>query len=168
MKILFYLFLLFTLITFSACSSSSGNGDGDGTVTDEDMALGDRYGEGNIPKASDGGMFEDVHFGHDSITISASGQEIIKAVAKFLKSNPEVQAELEGHCDKRGTSEYNMALGERRSKAVATMLVSFGANAKQLSTISYGEEIPLDAADSDAAFAKNRRVHFTLYKKQAK
>lgn len=169
MKILNFLLLSTIFILAASCSSSSGDADEEGTLTDEDMAMaGDRYGDGNIPRGAEGGMFKDVHFDYDSSSVRSEDQETIRSVAKFLKSNPEVQAELEGHCDRRGTSEYNMALGERRAKSVATMLADLGAKSAQLSTISYGEEIPVDSADTDSAYAKNRRVHFTLYKKQAK
>ena len=159
---------VFCLFVVCACSSSTGS-EGEGGISDEDLALSQsRFGDGNIPKAGEDGMFKDVHFDYDSSSVKSEDQSTIKAAAKFLKENPSVQLELEGHCDKRGTSEYNMALGDRRAKSVATMVVSLGASAGQLSTISYGEEIPLDPADNEAAYAKNRRVHFTLYKKGKK
>ena len=161
--------LSLALVAMVGCSSTSSEGEGDGSeITDQDLSLGDRYGEGNIPKAQADGMFKDVHFDYDSSAIRSDDQSTIKAVAKFLKDNPAVRAELEGHCDKRGTSEYNLALGERRAKSVASMAVNFGAPSSQISTISYGAEIPVDPSNSETAYAKNRRVHFTLYKKGSK
>lgn len=159
---------------FTACSSSSkgkNNGlDENGVgISDQDLALDkNRYGTGNIPVASEGGnQFPDVHFDYDSAVVQQADYEIVRSNAKLLSSDPSMQMELEGHCDKRGTAEYNLALGEERAKAVAALLVSFGARADQLSTISYGEEIPLDPRDADDAYAKNRRVHFAVYRKKA-
>ncbi len=153
------------LIAAGGCSSSSGGKDGN--ISDQDLALSEqnRFGEGNIPGAESGsGAFKDVLFMYDSSTVPDEYQQQVRDAAQALQGDPSLHAEIEGHCDKRGTSEYNMALGERRAKAVASLLVSFGVPSSQLSTVSYGEEIPLVPGDSEDAYAKNRRAHFAVYR----
>lgn len=160
--------LLLLLTSAASCSKSkkSGTGeDGGETISDEDLDVNSkRFGaNGNIPLAAGGsGAFPDIHFDYDSSVIKSSDYDTLKKVANNLIEDSSLHADLEGHCDKRGTAEYNLALGEERAKAVATMLVSYGVPASQLSTISYGEEIPLDPKDSPEAYAKNRRVHFAV------
>ncbi len=168
------IFSLFILVcALSSCSSSSkskNNGLDDSVgVSDQDLAVdNNRYAGGNIPLPSEGGnQFPDVHFDYDSAVVRSDEIEIVKSNAKLLAGDPSLQMELEGHCDKRGTAEYNLALGEERAKAVAALMVSYGARSEQLSIISYGEEIPLDPRDADDAYAKNRRVHFAVYRKKA-
>ena len=177
LKITGRIFISALLIAFTSCSSNSsgtGSGDGDGSaITDEDLALGNgnsRFGAGNIPGAAsrDSGPFSDIHFGYDSSALDAEYQAMIKASAQELNKDPNLKTEVEGHCDKRGTPEYNLALGEERAKSVSRMLTQYGANPSQISTISYGEEIPLDPSDNDSAYAKNRRVHFALFKEGKK
>ena len=86
----------------------------------------------------------------------------VKIVADYLKAHPNAQMLIEGHCDERGTAEYNMALGERRATAVMTYLVSLGVPKGTLSTVSFGKERPLDPGHNEEAWAKNRRAHFVL------
>jgi peptidoglycan-associated lipoprotein len=152
---------------FSGCSSTSG-GDGDGgELSDSDIALDEasRFGEGNIPEAREGGAFDDILFDYDSSVVRQEYHPIIKKNASILKGDPSLRAEIEGHCDKRGTNEYNLALGEERAKAVSSLMISFGVKPSQISTISYGEEIPIDPSGAEDAYAKNRRAHFALYRK---
>jgi len=154
-------------LTFTSCSSSSRGGgrDGSGSFSDEDLALGSRkWGDGNIPEAQANGLFQDIHFSYDSSSIPQDYYELVRKNAEVLVNDPSVHAEVEGHCDKRGTNEYNLALGEERARSVAAVMESFGARPNQLSIISYGEEIPIDPGDNDEAYAKNRRVHFALYR----
>lgn len=169
----FSLFLsLSILILLTACSKTSGSGsgeDGDSAITDQDLTVNSdtqekRFEGGNIPTAESGGKYEDIFFSYDSASIPSDGEEIISRMAKDLERDTGSKVEVEGHCDKRGTAEYNLALGEERAKSVAKALVSQGASPDQISTVSYGEEIPLDPSDSDAAYAKNRRVHFGVGK----
>lgn len=167
--------LILGVVLFTGCSSTSSGGDGEGdgtgedsTISDEELALANqaRWDEGSIPKAQKDGLFRDIQFSYDSAAIESQYHEVLKKNAEFLLSDPTLHAEVEGHCDKRGTNEYNLALGEERARAVAKWLVNNGVPASQLSTISYGEEIPIDPAENDAAFAKNRRAHFALYRKK--
>jgi len=83
----------------------------------------------------------------------------------LLSKNPNLKIQIEGHCDERGTAEYNLALGQRRANSAMKYLISLGIPAGRLSTISYGEEKPLDPAHNDEAWAKNRRGHFVILSK---
>lgn len=154
----------------TACSSRgsrSGGVEPDLKVTDEDLALEqNRWKDGSIPVAAEGGAFADILFDYDSSSVRSQDQERLRQDAHVLQGDQTLRVQVEGHCDKRGTAEYNLALGEDRAKAVAALLLSFGARPEQVSTISYGEEIPLDTRDTDEAFAKNRRVHFGLLRAQ--
>jgi peptidoglycan-associated lipoprotein len=98
----------------------------------------------------------------DSSEVSAAGQQVLQANAAVLKRYPTWQITIEGHCDERGTAEYNLALGERRALAAKTYLVSLGIPADKVRTVSYGKEFPFDAGHEDAAWAKNRRAHFVI------
>ncbi|MFN8392295.1 MAG: OmpA family protein [Bdellovibrionota bacterium] len=153
----------------SSSSKSKNNGleDGSAGISDQDLSIDkSRFAGGNIPMATEGQQFPDVHFDYDSAVVRQEDYEVVRNNAKLMASDPNLQMDVEGHCDKRGTAEYNLALGEERAKAVAALLVNYGAKPDQLSTISYGEEIPLDPRDSDDAYAKNRRVHFAVYRKK--
>jgi peptidoglycan-associated lipoprotein len=107
-------------------------------------------------------MFDDVWFDFDKSEVKEDGRKTCRVVADYLKKNPRARLLIEGHCDERGTSEYNMALGERRATAVMTYLVSLGVSKGALSTVSFGKEKPLDPGHDEGAWAKNRRAHFVL------
>lgn len=98
------------------------------------------------------------HFDYDSSSVASSDYDALKAHALYLSKNPGARVQVGGHTDERGTREYNMALGERRAKSVAAFLTSNGAKSGQLEVISYGEEKPVTAGDSEEAWAQNRRV----------
>ena len=99
-----------------------------------------------------------VYFDFDKSSVSGDFAAILEAHAKFLNENTNVNVLIEGHADERGTPEYNIALGERRAKAIETFLENMGVSASQLSTVSYGEEKPMVKDRSEGAFAKNRRA----------
>jgi peptidoglycan-associated lipoprotein len=103
-----------------------------------------------------------VFFELDSFDVSAQGQQVLQANAKVLKQFPSWQITIEGHCDERGTAEYNLALGERRALAAKTYLVSLGIPADKVRTVSYGKEFPFDPGHEDSAWSKNRRAHFVI------
>lgn len=164
------IYLVF-ICAFMACSSSkkgAGLGLGeDGEFSDSDLSLSQRrWGDGNIPLASSKteGLFQDIFFNYDSAMVEELHHDLIKENAKALAADSTLRVEVEGHCDKRGTNEYNLALGGERARNIAELLVSYGASSKQVSTISYGEEVPVDSADQEDAYAKNRRVHFAVIK----
>jgi peptidoglycan-associated lipoprotein len=98
----------------------------------------------------------------DSAEVSGPGQAALQANAAVMKKYPTWQITIEGHCDERGTAEYNLALGERRAVAAKTYLVSLGIPADKLRIVSYGKEFPFDAGHDDAAWGKNRRAHFVI------
>ncbi len=145
-----------------SCSSKKKAGDEDG-LSEADLAAerDARFGSGSIPLAEGEGMFKDIYFDYDSSGISDSARQRIEANVETLRANPGMRVQLEGHTDKRGTNDYNMALGAGRAKSVRDVMVSLGVSASKLETISYGEELPLDASDSEMAYAKNRRVHLS-------
>ncbi|CAM3907323.1 peptidoglycan-associated lipoprotein Pal [Rheinheimera salexigens] len=99
-----------------------------------------------------------VYFDFDRTTIRPEFVETLQAHASFLTANPSVRVTVEGHSDERGTPEYNIALGERRALAVVQYLQNLGVSGGQVSTVSYGEEKPLDRSRTEAGFAKNRRA----------
>jgi peptidoglycan-associated lipoprotein len=103
-----------------------------------------------------------VFFTLDSSDVDDAGREAISANAEILKKNPKWVVTIEGHCDERGTAEYNLALGERRAIAVKTFLVSLGISPDRVRTISYGKEFPFDPGRTEEAMSKNRRGHFVI------
>jgi len=98
----------------------------------------------------------------DSSDVSSEGQQLLQANAAVLKKYPTMQITIEGHCDERGTAEYNLALGERRALAAKNYLVSLGIAADKVKTVSYGKEFPFDAGHDESAWSKNRRAHFVI------
>jgi peptidoglycan-associated lipoprotein len=103
-----------------------------------------------------------IPFGYDDWIIPGEARPILEGNARWLQAHPDVQVVLEGHCDERGTNEYNLALGERRAEAVKRVLVALGIDESRLSIVSYGEERPVCGESTDECYAKNRRVQFTL------
>jgi peptidoglycan-associated lipoprotein len=103
-----------------------------------------------------------VFFEYDSAEITPQGQAILQENATTLKGNATWTVTIEGHCDERGTAEYNLALGERRAVAARVVLISLGIPAERLRTVSYGKEFPFDTGRDEAAMAKNRRAHFVI------
>jgi len=103
-----------------------------------------------------------VFFEFDSAEMSADGQTALQKNAETLKKNATWVVSIEGHCDERGTAEYNLALGERRALAARAYLVSLGIQPDRLRTVSYGKEFPFDPGHSEGSWAKNRRAHFVV------
>jgi peptidoglycan-associated lipoprotein len=110
-------------------------------------------------------LLKDIHFDFDKYDIRLGNAEILKANAAVLTNNPNVKIQIEGHCDERGTAEYNLALGERRANSTKNYLLSLGISATRISTISYGKERPSDPGHNEEAWAKNRRSHFIILSK---
>ena len=106
--------------------------------------------------------FEQIRFAYDQATLSEQARNTLTANAAILQLVPELMVRIEGHCDDRGSDEYNLSLGERRAQSVRTYLVSLGIAPQRLKTISYGEEKPLDPADNEMAWARNRRAEFKV------
>ena len=105
---------------------------------------------------------EDIKFEFDSIRLTPQAQEILTKKADWLKDNPNASVAIEGHCDERGTNEYNLALGDGRALSAKKFLKDLGINPSRLKTVSYGEERPIDPNLTEEAWAKNRRAHFVI------
>jgi peptidoglycan-associated lipoprotein len=99
-----------------------------------------------------------VHFAFDSSAIDEEGRAIIQAHAEYLAANPQIKLKLEGHCDERGTREYNLALGERRAQSVDKLMRVLGVDGKRVTNNSYGEEKPIAPEHDESAWRMNRRV----------
>lgn len=108
-------------------------------------------------------MDEDVYFAFDSSALSDEAQENLRRKAEWLRSNPNRSVTVEGHCDERGTNEYNIALGDRRAESAKSFLMSLGIASSRMNTISYGEERPADPGHGESAWARNRRAHFLVH-----
>ena len=105
---------------------------------------------------------EDVFFEFDQFVLSDSAKAVLNKKAKWLKDRPNAKALIEGHCDERGSTEYNLALGQKRAEAAMQYILALGINPSRVSTISFGKEKPADPGHNEAAWAKNRRAHFVL------
>ena len=110
-------------------------------------------------------LLKDIHFDFDKYDIRREDEEILKENAALLKKNPKMKIQIEGHCDERGTVEYNLALGERRANNTKKYFVSLGISSSRISTISFGKERPLDPGHNEEAWAKNRRAHIVVLSK---
>ena len=152
-------------MALSACVSKkpketddSGAG-GDASIATKDMSF-DSMGSdgGNIPG------LHSIHFDYDQAALSSEARRLLGDNAEWIKQNSGVTVQIEGHCDNRGSVEYNLALGERRAKSVKNYLVSLGVDGKRLTVISYGEEKPVAQGDTEEAYSKNRRANFVPLK----
>jgi peptidoglycan-associated lipoprotein len=110
----------------------------------------------------DKGYVQDAYFGFDESTLNSQAQAALQASATWLKQNGTYGLLIEGHCDERGTEQYNLALGDRRANIAREYLATLGVDASRIRTVSYGEERPFDAAHDESAWAKNRRAHLVL------
>jgi peptidoglycan-associated lipoprotein len=108
------------------------------------------------------GVLKPVFFELDSSDVGSDGQKSLQENADVMRKNPQWQVTIEGHCDERGTAEYNLALGERRAIAARTYLVSLGIPAERVRVVSYGKEFPFEQGHDEAAWSKNRRAHFVI------
>jgi peptidoglycan-associated lipoprotein len=115
--------------------------------------------------AFDSKLLKDIHFDFDKYDVRSADAEILKENAGLLKKFANVKVQIEGHCDERGTIEYNLALGERRANSAKKYLVSLGISPDRISTITYGKEKPLDPGHNEEAWAKNRRAHTIILSK---
>jgi peptidoglycan-associated lipoprotein len=105
-------------------------------------------------------MREDIYFAFDKSILTPASQENLTQKAEWLRQNPNATLTVEGHCDERGTAEYNLALGDRRAESAKAFLVDLGIAASRITTISYGEERPVCTDKTEECWAKNRRDHF--------
>lgn len=128
----------------------------------EDTLAGARAaGQGSRLGASELGQLI-IYFDFDQFRIREDMRDRVDQVAQYLLENPNVRIQVEGHCDERGTPEYNIALGHKRAQSVKNYLATLGVATSRVTTLSYGEERPVDPAHNEAAWAKNRRAKFSL------
>jgi peptidoglycan-associated lipoprotein len=114
------------------------------------------------------GLFEDIHFDYDMYDIRPETKPILQNIASWLLKNKSAKILIEGHCDERGTNEYNLALGDRRAKAARDYLIALGVASNRIEMLSYGEERPLCTEHTEECWAKNRRAHFVVLKEAHK
>ncbi len=130
----------------------------------EDSLITKRYPgiEGEVLETT---FLKDIYFAFDRYDLSDEARRILTENAKTALAHPNLVIQIEGHCDERGSSEYNLALGERRAVSAKLYLIRLGVKGDQLSTISYGEEMPADSGHTEEAWVKNRRCHFIILSK---
>lgn len=152
--------------TPSASAGAKTAGEGRTGSTSESSAPSssslDQLKAGKPPVTSASSPLRDVLFEYDSYDLRGNARDVLRGNADWLKSNPSARIEVEGHCDERGTSEYNLALGAKRSQTAKDYLVSLGISPDRISTISYGEEIPVCTEPSENCWRQNRRARFVV------
>lgn len=114
------------------------------------------------------GLFEDIRFDYDKYDIAPEAKTVLQNVASWLLKNTSAKLSIEGHCDERGTNEYNLALGDRRAKAARDFLIAMGIASNRIEMVSYGEEKPLCTDSSEECWAKNRRDHFVVLREKGR
>ena len=137
----------------SGSSSSGSDVSSEGTITET-------TGSGIVSGSQEDlivNVGDRVFFGYDSSDLDSDALELLQDQVAWLKQNSDVSVTIEGHCDERGTREYNLALGEKRAQAVKNYLIGLGINPDRVSTISYGKERPAVVGSNDGAWAQNRR-----------
>ena len=125
-----------------------------GNPSGEDFSVNDATGEN--------GPLEDIRFDYDKAEISDAARATLEKHGLWLQNHRAAKVTIEGHCDERGTVDYNLALGDKRARAVRDYLASLGVAGERMHTVSLGKERPLDAGNNEQAFAKNRRAHFVV------
>jgi peptidoglycan-associated lipoprotein len=154
-------FLTTVLVFGVSCASKKKSGEGEGLEGDG-AAISSSPMDFD-PTGSDSGKIDGlgtINFAYDSASIDSDARKTLASNAGWMKTNAKYSVQIEGHCDSRGSVEYNLALGERRAKSVRDYLTSLGVDKKRLSIISYGKEKPLDLGDTEAVHARNRRANF--------
>ena len=166
-----YKFLIsaFLLLFIAACAtkpkdaadaSGSGSSGSDSTVSSEEGSITETVGSGIVSGSQEDlivNVGDRVFFGYDSSDLDSDALELLQDQVAWLKQNSNVSITIEGHCDERGTREYNLALGEKRAQAVKNYLIGLGVSPDRVSTISYGKERPAVVGSNDGAWAQNRR-----------
>ncbi len=161
--------ILIAALALAGCSSQKTGGPGEGQ---QGSGLGENglNGSGGSSLAQfqktgslgAGGPLTDIHFDFNDYTVRQQDGEILKTNADWLQKNATARAQIEGHCDDRGSEEYNIALGAKRAQAAKDYLETLGISADRLSTISYGKELPLCTEETDDCWQQNRRDHFVV------
>ena len=158
--------LLIATVSFgcSAKKKTAGGAAAGGNLGEEGLAPGgslERYKKGTLG-GEEGGPLKDIRFAYDSYDLDESARSVLRDSSAWLKDHARGKVEVEGHCDERGTVEYNLALGAKRARAAKDYLVALGVSADRLTTISYGEELPLCHEHDETCWQQNRRAHFVV------
>jgi len=162
---------MFAIVALAGAGCSSKKPEGAGGAGEGQPGLGQQglSGSDSLSQLQKGtlgagnqGPLSDIHFDYNDSTVRAQDGEILKTNADWLQKNPTTHAQIEGHCDDRGSEEYNLALGAKRAQAAKDYLQTLGVDASRLSTISYGKELPLCSEETDDCWAQNRRDHFAV------
>lgn len=164
----FFIIVAFTslIIFIGSCSKKDvTQGEPSFTVSDTDTSGEHEFTEEPVETEKISSDLQTVYFAFDSYALSNEARRTLKDNAEWLKKNPTAMIQIEGHCDERGTTEYNLALGERRANAASEYLKSLGIQKSRISIISYGEERPVDNGHDETAWAKNRRAEFVVLSK---
>jgi peptidoglycan-associated lipoprotein len=137
-----------------------------GGITEEDLARAEALRKKRLAEeAAKESSMKDIFFDFDSYVIKPSDTATLKEIGNWLRRNKDIKVAIEGHCDERGTAEYNLALGQKRAEAVKEYLIKAGVEQSRIKTISYGKELPFDSGHSEDAWARNRRAHFKIDRK---
>jgi peptidoglycan-associated lipoprotein len=162
---------LAVLVSFGCSSKKKGDGiggqEGEPGYGEESLGAGApggslalaKQGQYGAEGAGDTGPLHDIQFNYDSFELDESARQTLQEDANWLKDHPEARVEIEGHCDNRGTVEYNLALGAKRAAAAKSYLIALGIGRDRLTTISYGEELPLCQEETESCWSRNRRAH---------
>ena len=159
-------FCVAMLLSVSGCDKKQVKTEGglagaqDAALKGQDIALEDT--NLNFVEPTDKVTFAEIFFDYDSSNIREKAKGTLANVSKWMNNNASKHLLIEGHCDERGTREYNLALGEQRALSVRRYLTGLGIDPKKLHTISYGEERPAAKGHSESSWGKNRRAHFLI------
>ncbi len=177
--LIFVLMLMLGAFTFAGCATQSGGTKGGGSSAGVDGGSGGDVARGvgvqeqgkiyssSLDKSFNAGVEEDgtiydVFFAYDKYALSSQARDILENNAKILNRNKGAKVVIEGHCDERGSNEYNIALGDRRAQTVKKYLLRVGVDGSDISTVSYGEEKPFCEGSGEQCWKKNRRAHFVV------
>lgn len=165
--------LLTAVLAIAGCSTSATNPQGSSAAGDAEKGRSKTTGSastgkssldalraGEAPATPASSPLKEIYFDFDSYDLRPDARAVLKANAEWLKANPSVQAQIEGHCDERGTTEYNLALGAKRAQSAKDFLVNLGMPASRLSTISFGKEAQICRGHDEECWSKNRRDRF--------
>jgi peptidoglycan-associated lipoprotein len=154
---------LVALLALGGCAMfATDDSKGAGAASSTGKSSVDALKRGEGTGTPDSSPLKEVYFNYNRADIRPDGRATLKSDAAWLKSNPAVRVQIEGHCDERGTTDYNMALGAKRAQAVKDYLVSMGIPAARLSTISYGKEAPVCKESTESCWQRNRRGRFVI------
>jgi len=167
MVLILTIILSFSLVGCGSSSKKNSGAPGMGSSSNEDPNMGSDGMNFEINSSTDDGPgkaggLQTVYFGFNSASLNSSTRAALSANAEILKKNGSVELQIEGHCDERGGVQYNLALGEKRAKAVKQYLVSMGVSSSRLSTISFGKERPVSFGHDETSWSKNRRANFVV------